>query len=61
MRWIVPIIILLAIEAYAFQAFKTLFKFWWILGIYVGITAVVLGLLIYSLYEPTPNGSLTGF
>jgi hypothetical protein len=61
MRWIVPIIILIAIEVYAFQAFKTLFKFWWSLGVYAGITLAVLGLLIYSFYESSPNTSLTGF
>lgn len=61
MRWIITIAILLALEVYAFQAFRTLFKFWWSLSVYVGITVVVLGLLFYSFYQPTPHGSLTGF
>lgn len=61
MRWIVTIAILIALEVYAFQAFKTLFKFWWSLYIYVGITVVVVGLMIYAFYQPTPHGSLTGF
>jgi predicted MPP superfamily phosphohydrolase len=61
MRWILTIAILLALEVYAFQAFKTLFKFWWSLSAYVGVTLIVVGLMIYSFYQPTPNGSLTGF
>jgi len=61
MRWIITIAILLALEVYAFQAFKTLFKFWWSLSAYVGVTLIVVGLMIYSFYQPTPNGSLTGF
>ena len=61
MRWIITIAILLALEVYAFQAFKTLFKFWWSLSTYVGVTLIVVGLMIYSFYQPTPNGSLTGF
>ncbi|WP_026302494.1 metallophosphoesterase [Psychroflexus tropicus] len=61
MRWILTIVILLALEVYAFQAFKTLFRFWWSLSAYVGITLIVVGLMIYSFYQPTPNGSLTGF
>jgi predicted MPP superfamily phosphohydrolase len=61
MRWILTIAILLALEVYAFQAFKTLFKFWWSLSAYVGVTLIVVGLMIYSFYQPMPNGSLTGF
>jgi predicted MPP superfamily phosphohydrolase len=61
MRWIITIVILLALEVYAFQAFRTLFKFWWSLSVYVGVTVVVLGLLFYSFYQPSPHGSLTGF
>ena len=61
MRWIVALAILLVIEIYAFQAFKTLFKFWWSLSIDAGITLVVVGLMIYSFYQPSPYGSLTGF
>lgn len=60
MRWIITIAIYLALEVYAFQAFRTLFKFWWSLYTYVGITVFVVGLLIYSFYQPTPYGSLTG-
>ncbi|MFD0932096.1 metallophosphoesterase [Psychroflexus salinarum] len=61
MRWIITVVILLALEVYAFQAFKTLFKFWWSLSAYVVITVVVVGLMIYSFYQPSPHGSLTGF
>ena len=61
MRWIVTIAILIALEVYAFQAFRTLFKFWWSLSVYVGISVVVVGLMLYSFYQPTPHGSLTGF
>ncbi|MBZ9787245.1 metallophosphoesterase [Psychroflexus sp. CAK57W] len=61
MRWIISIAILLALEVYAFQAFRTLFKFWWSLSAYVAITVIVVGLLIYSFYQPAPHGSLTGF
>lgn len=60
MRWIIPVFILLLIEVYAFQAFKTLFKFKWSLGIYIFMTVLLVGFIVYSFNTPNANGSLTG-
>lgn len=60
MRWIIPIFILLLIEVYAFQAFRTLFKFKWSLVVYVLVSVFLLAFIIYSFNTPNPNGSFTG-
>ena len=60
MRWIITVFILLLVEVYAFQAFKTLFKLKWSLAIYVLITLLLIGFLMYSFNTPNPNGSFTG-
>lgn len=60
MRWIIPILILLFVEIYAFQAFKTLFNAKWSLWIYIGVSLLLLSFLVYSFNTPNPNGSFTG-
>ncbi|WP_188457315.1 metallophosphoesterase [Psychroflexus planctonicus] len=60
MRWIIPIFILLLIEVYAFQAFRTLFKFKWSLTIYILVSLTLIAFIIYSFNTPNPNGSFTG-
>ena len=60
MRWIIPIIILLLIEVYAFQAFKTLFKFKWSLSIYILVSLFLLAFILYAFNTPSPNGTVAG-
>lgn len=60
MRWIIPILFVLFIEFYAYQAFKTLFRFKWLPYTYVGISLVLIAFVIFSFNQPSPNGSLTG-
>ena len=49
MRWTLVIVIFILVEIYAFQAFKTLFKFNWISKIYVLINFSAISLLVYRL------------
>lgn len=60
MRWIIPILFILFIEFYAYQAFKTLIRFKWLPYAYVGISLVLIAFVIFSFNQPNPNGSLTG-
>ena len=60
MRWIIPVVIVLLIEVYAFQAFRTVFNFKWSLSIYILVSVVLVAFLIYSFNTPNPNGSFTG-
>lgn len=47
-RLLILSLVLLIIELYAFQAFRTLIKTRWILGIYIGISLLLFIFLIYS-------------
>jgi predicted MPP superfamily phosphohydrolase len=47
-RWIIFILVLLFIEFYAFQAFRTLIKARWILVSYQIISLVIVGFILYS-------------
>jgi predicted MPP superfamily phosphohydrolase len=47
-RWIIFILVLLFIEFYAFQAFRTLVKTRWILVSYQIISLVIVGFILYS-------------
>jgi len=58
LRWIIFILIYVAIDIYAFQAVRTLTKNQWIHGAYVTFSVVILGLLIYQLSYGAPNRSM---
>lgn len=60
MRWILPIVFLILLEVYAFQAFRTLFKFKWSVSIYISASLLLLIFIVYSFNTPNPNGSFTG-
>ncbi|OAB80519.1 metallophosphoesterase [Cochleicola gelatinilyticus] len=49
LRWIIPILIYIIIDIYAFQAVKTLTKNGWLHGLYVVTSLLILGLLLYAL------------
>jgi predicted MPP superfamily phosphohydrolase len=49
LRWIIPIVIYILIDIYAYQAFRTLWKEPIAKWIYFGVSAIVLGLIIYQL------------
>jgi predicted MPP superfamily phosphohydrolase len=49
LRWIIPIVIYILIDIYAYQAFRTLWKGPIVKWIYFGVSAIVLGLIIYQL------------
>ena len=51
MRWALIVVIFLLVEIYAFQAFKTLFKFNWISKIYVFINLSLISILVYRLFS----------
>ena len=48
LRWIIFIVIFIAIDVYAFQAFKTLFKSTWVQWVYYLISLLFLGVIIYQ-------------
>ena len=58
LRWIIFILIYVAIDIYAFQAVRTLSKNQWIHGAYVSFSVVILGMLIYQLSYGAPNRSM---
>lgn len=47
LRWIIPLLIISIIEFYSFQAFKTVFRSKWVIGLYVIISLVVIVYLIH--------------
>ncbi len=51
MRWIIFIIIYILIDFYAFQAFLTISKSWWIIGIYILISISILVALFFILND----------
>ncbi len=61
LRLLIPIIVLLIIDVYAFQAFKTISKTSWTLWLYVLVSVCVYGYLIYIIlnYDRSvgPNSS----
>lgn len=59
MRWIIFVAIYVALDIYAWQAFKTATKNPWIFYIYLAISLAVLGNLLYQFYIPETQG-LTG-
>lgn len=49
LRWLIPLLIISIIEFYSFQAFKTVFRSKWILGLYVIVSLITLVYLFYFL------------
>ncbi len=49
MRWLIFILLYILIDLYAFQAFRTLSKNFWLAGIYIFISIAVLLVFIYTL------------
>ena len=47
LRWIIPIVIYILIDIYAYQAFRTLWRGPVAKWLYFGVSAIVIGLLIY--------------
>ncbi|MEM7085200.1 MAG: metallophosphoesterase [Bacteroidota bacterium] len=58
LRWIIFILIYVAIDIYAFQAVRTLTKSQWIHGAYVTFSVLVLGMFIYQLNYGAPNRTM---
>ena len=58
-RWIIFILIYIAIDVYAFQALRTLSKNQWIQWLYVAVSAIILGLFIYQMSFWGPNRTMT--
>ena len=50
LRWFVFFTVFVVLDIYAYQAFKTVVKNNWVLVLYVLLTAVVLGNLVYHFY-----------
>lgn len=53
MRWIILLLIFIAIEIYAFQAFRAISKNLWLALLYWGLTFLVIGNFIYHFYGIT--------
>jgi len=58
LRWIIFILIYIAIDVYAFQALRTITKNQWIYGAYVTVSVVILGMFIYQLSYGAPNRTM---
>lgn len=59
LRWIIFIVIYIAIDVYGFQAMRTVTKNQWLHGAYVGISVLLLGMFIYQLNYGAPNRTMT--
>lgn len=60
MRWIIPLIIYLVLEIYAYQAFRTLIKSKYMLYAYILVSVLVIGLMLYGFNQPANDGTFTG-
>ena len=49
LRWIIFILIYILVDVYAFQAFKTISRSYWLYAIWIAISLLVLGAIIYQL------------
>ncbi len=58
MRWIIFILIYIAIDVYAAQALRTVTKNQWFYGLYVLISVVLLGMFIYQISYGAPNRTM---
>ncbi|MEM7186098.1 MAG: metallophosphoesterase [Bacteroidota bacterium] len=54
-RWIIFILIYIAVDIYAFQAIRTLTRNQWVNGIYVFVSVAILGMFIYQISYGAPN------
>jgi hypothetical protein len=59
LRWIIFIVIYIAIDIYAFQALRTVSRNQWIYGGYITISIAILALFIYQLSYGAPNRVMT--
>ena len=59
MRWIFFVVLYIVLDIYAYQAFKTVTRHSWIYFIYLTLSLVVLGYLLYQFNVPEKQG-LTG-
>tara|TARA_R110002049_G_scaffold279949_3_gene459150 strand:+ start:8318 stop:9553 length:1236 start_codon:yes stop_codon:yes gene_type:complete len=59
LRWIIFLIIYIIADFYAFQAFKTLTKNNWLLGLYWLISIVVIGNFVYNFYSFSRSNGFT--
>lgn len=50
LRWIIFLLILIAVDVYAFQAFRTISKNVWLSVLYWGIALLVIGNFVYQYY-----------
>jgi predicted MPP superfamily phosphohydrolase len=60
-RWIIFILIYIAVDVYAFQAVRTLTRNQWIHGVYVFVSVAILGLFIYQISYGAPNRMMNPF
>ncbi|MBX2826930.1 MAG: metallophosphoesterase [Flavobacteriaceae bacterium] len=59
MRWIIFILIYIAIDVYAFQALRTVTKNQWFYGLYVFISVLLLGMFIYQIEYGSSTRTMT--
>ncbi len=60
MRWIIPLIIYIALEVYAYQALRTLVKSKYLVAGYILLSVAVIGIMIYGFNKPAEGGTFTG-
>ena len=58
LRWVIFILIYIAVDVYAFQAVRTLSKNSWLHGLYVFSSVLLLGMFIYQLSFGAPNRTM---
>lgn len=58
MRWLIFILIYIAIDIYAFQALRTLVKNHWVYALYILISVALLGMFIYQISYGAPNRTM---
>ena len=59
LRWIIFITIYILVDIYAFQALKTITKNQWFYAVYVAISLILLGMIIYQLNYGDSSRSMT--
>ncbi len=60
MRWFIFIIFYILVDLYAYQAVRAITRSNWVSGIYVILSLLVLGNLIFQFNQPNPSGGFTG-
>ncbi|EDM44290.1 phosphohydrolase, MutT family protein [unidentified eubacterium SCB49] len=59
-RWIIPIVIYILIDLYAYQAFRVFSKGVTLKWIYFGVSALVLGLLVFQILSSGESRKMSG-